>query len=157
MPVVQQDVLGLDVAMHDILAMGIVECPRDRRRDGDRVIEWELRLPFEPTPERLALDVGHDVIEDVADRAGIEQRNDVRVLEMGRESDFLQESRRAQHGHQLGAHDLHRDVPVVLHIPSQVDRRHRAVPKLAPDHVMISERCADAINRTAGRVGHQAR
>ena len=50
-----------------------------------------------------------------------------------------------------------RDVPVVLHVPSQIDRRHRAVPKLAPDHVAISERSADAINRTAGRVGHQSR
>ena len=157
MPVVQENVLGLNVAMHDILAMGIVECPRDRRRDGDRVTERKLRLPFEPAPERLALDVGHDVEEDIADRAGIEQRDDVRVLEVGRDSDLLQEPRRAQHGHQLGAHDLHCDVPVVLHVPSQIDRRHRAVPKLAPDHVTISERSADAINRTAGRVGHQAR
>ena len=62
--VVQQDVLRLDVAVDDVVPVGVVERAGDLRRDAHRVVDRELLLPLESVAQRLALDERHHVVED---------------------------------------------------------------------------------------------
>src|SRR6185369_12193866 len=54
----EQDILGLDVAMHDPVPVGIVERGRGLAGDTERVLHGELALAAEPVTEGLALDEG---------------------------------------------------------------------------------------------------
>jgi hypothetical protein len=70
----QENVFRLDVPVHDAVAMGIVEGIGSFFRDPQRVSYGELALPLQPVAQRLALDVGHHIVEQSIDRARIEQR-----------------------------------------------------------------------------------
>ena len=63
MPVIDQDVLGLDVAVHDALLVRILE--RVGRLGGEqhRVIDAERPRSVEARPQRLAPDERHDVVQ----------------------------------------------------------------------------------------------
>ena len=69
------------------------------------VLERQLLLPVQVVPKRLALDVGHDVVEEAAGFPGVVQRQDVRVVQRGRDLDLAQEPLRAQGGGQPPAQD----------------------------------------------------
>ena len=90
---VQQDVLGLDVAVHHALPVGI-----GQRRAAWRAISsasaGQPLLAVEPCPERLALDVRHRVPEASGGFAGVEQRQDVGMLQARGEPDLPQEALR---------------------------------------------------------------
>ena len=58
----------------------------------------------------LALDERHDVEEAAVRLARVEQREDVRVLEVGGELDLGEEPLGADHGGELGPQDLERDL-----------------------------------------------
>jgi hypothetical protein len=60
------DFLGLDVALHDPLAVGVIQRRCDRSADPGCLLQRELLLPIEPGPEGLSLDEGHHVLEQVA-------------------------------------------------------------------------------------------
>ena len=49
--VVQQDVLGLDVAVDDVVPMRVVQRRCDLGCDADRVRDRELLLPVEPVAQ----------------------------------------------------------------------------------------------------------
>ncbi len=83
--------------------MRVVEGRRDLLGDPDRFLDRELRLAIELLAEGLALDVGHDVVEEPVGLTRIEQRQDVRVLEVGGGFDLLHEPFNAEHSRQLGA------------------------------------------------------
>ena len=53
-PLVQQDVLRLDVAMNDALAVGVAQRIRDLPCDAQCVIQRELLLAGDPVAQRLA-------------------------------------------------------------------------------------------------------
>ncbi len=100
----QQDVLGLDVPVDDAVAVGIVERARDLGGDPDRVVDRQLLLPDKPVAQRFAFDERHRIEEKAVGFARVEQRQDVRVLEVGGGSDLAQEPLGADHGGQLGPH-----------------------------------------------------
>ena len=81
----QQNVLRLDVAMDDAAAVGVVERARHFGGDAHGVGDRELLVASEAIAKGLALDEGHHVEEDHARPTGtrIEEREDVRVLEVG--------------------------------------------------------------------------
>ena len=62
----QHDILGLDVPVHDVMTVGIVQrrCHRSRHLEG--IVKRQLLLSLEPTPQRFAFHVGHDVVQDAA-------------------------------------------------------------------------------------------
>ena len=70
-PVVQEDVLRLDVAMDHAVAVRVVECVSHFARDAHRFVHTELRLAVELRTQRLALDVRHHVKEEAVCRARI--------------------------------------------------------------------------------------
>ena len=70
---------------------------------------------------------------------GIEDREDVRVLEPGGEADLALEPVGAERGGQLGVQHLERDRAVVLEVLGQVDRGHAAAPELAVERVAVGQ------------------
>jgi hypothetical protein len=97
--------------------VSIVQRVGDPRRDAHRLVDGKLSPPVQPLAEALSLDVRHHVEEESIGLAGIEQREDVGVLEGGGGPDLGQEALGAHGGGQLGLQDLHRDAPLVLQVP----------------------------------------
>ena len=96
MPRFEQDVLGLDIAVHDVLVVRvgqrIGDVPRDRHRVGDR----QAPLANQPVAQALTRDVRHRVKQEAAGDPGVEQRQDVRVGEAGGDLDLAQKAFRSQ-------------------------------------------------------------
>ena len=90
-PFGEQDVLGLDVAMDDAAAVGVVQRLGDLAREQQRL--GNRKRPSEqPLAERLALDEGHHRVEQARGLARVDQRKDVRVLELGGDADLAEET-----------------------------------------------------------------
>ena len=137
--VVQHDVFGLDVPVHDTVAMRVVEGLRHLGGDADRVLHGELALAREQVADALAFHVGHHV-EDLAVRLPrVEEGQDVRMLQVGRGLDFGQEALRADHGGELGPQDLDGDLTVVAEVVRQVHRGHPARAQFAFDGVAVGQ------------------
>ena len=86
-----QDVLGLDVAVHDVLLVRVAERGGDLTGEPQRVLDRQLRLAPQPRAERLARDVRHHVVEEAAGCPRIEQRHDVRMIQPRGDLDLAQE------------------------------------------------------------------
>ena len=120
----------------------------DLQGEPDGVVEGELLLPVDPRPQRLALDVGHDVVEDagaVGELSRVEERQDVGMMEVGRDVDLAEEPLGAEAGRQLRPEDLQGHGPVVPEVFGQEDRRHAAAAELALDAVPIGHGGSKAI------------
>ena len=124
--------------------MGVVERRGDLDRQAHGLVHRQLLLAADAVAERLALDEGHGepqvpVVDQAAGLAGIEQRQDVRVLQMGGDPDLTQEAIDPEHGGEFGAQHLHGDVTVVLEIPGEVHGRHAAGAELAINGIVLGE------------------
>ena len=135
---VQQDVLGLDVPVDHALAVGVVERARHLGRDPHGDLDRELLLPPEPVAQRFALDVGHDVVGGAAHLAGVVQREDVGMLQVGGGLDLLQEPLGADHRGQLGAQHLEGHRSVVLQVAGEEDGRHPARAQFALQRIAVA-------------------
>jgi hypothetical protein len=98
--------------------MSILQRSRDAPGEPEGFLQRELPVMLETMPQRLAFDVQHDVVQEPGGLAGIEQGQDVRVLEGRGEPDLSQETLSAEDGGQLGSENLERDKAVVLEVAS---------------------------------------
>ena len=80
-PIGEEDVLRLDVAMHDAARVGEIERVAELAQDPQRILHRERALALETVAQRLARDVGHDVVHERAAGARGDDRQDVRVHE----------------------------------------------------------------------------
>jgi len=87
-PLVQQNVLGLDVAVDDVVAVRVVERVRDLGGDAHSVVDGERVVNRQPVAQRMALHHGHDEIQESIAFAGVVEREDVRMVELRRHPDF---------------------------------------------------------------------
>ena len=142
-PLVQQDVLRLDVAVDHAVGMGVVQRVGHLAGDLQGVVERQLLLARQPVPEGFAFHEGHDIEEELARLTGIEERQDVGVAQVGRGGDLTQEALPAQRGGELGAEHLDGDLALVPEILGEVDRGHPARTELALDGVAADERRCD--------------
>src|SRR2546422_731022 len=131
----EEDVLRLDVAMHDIMAVGVAQGVRNLARDLHRLGDRELACSVQPIPQRLSFDVGHHVIQQTGGFARIVERQDVRVREAGRDFDLLEKPLRAERRGELGLQHLDSDPAMMLEVLSEIDRRHPAAPQLTLDRL----------------------
>ena len=138
----EQQVFGLDVAMQDAVLMGIFEGAGGFGRDSHGLVQRQLALAIQTRAQRLAFDVGHRVPEDPRGVAGVEDGNDVGVLEAGGELDFAEEPIGAERGCESGTQHLQRDEPTVLEIARQVDGRHAASAEFSLNDVPVHQRGA---------------
>ena len=137
--VLEQDVLRLDVAMDDALAVGVVERGGDLPREPERLVHRELPLAGQPGAQRFAGDVRHDVVEQAVGLARVDQSEDVRVLEVGGDLDLGQEALAAEDGGELGVQDLDGDLAAVLEVLGEIDGGHAALAQLALEAVAVGQ------------------
>ena len=74
--------------------------------------------------------------------AGIEQREDVGMLELGGDPDLAEESLAGDGGHDRRAQHLDGDLAAELPVAREEHRRHAAPPHLALDDVAVPQRLA---------------
>jgi hypothetical protein len=110
MPTSDQHVVRLDVPMHHAMRMGILERVQDLLQDSEGVPHWELVFPSQFRPERLSLDIGHDIEEEVLRGSGGEEGNDVGVLEPSGELDLTLEPISVDSCCHLGGKNLDHDI-----------------------------------------------
>lgn len=70
---------------------------------------------------------------------GVDEGEDVGVLELGRDLDLAQESLRTQRRGQLRPENLDRDPPVMLEVFGEKHERRAARPELALDAIAVRE------------------
>ncbi len=131
--------------------MGAVEGVRHLPGEPDRFLDRKLTLAPEPVAQALAFDVRHRVPEEPARRAGVEDREDVRVIEPGGQVDLAEEALGTQGSGELRMEQLQGDPPVMLEVLGEVDRGHAAAPELALEHVALTE----GSNKARGEVHRQ--
>jgi len=127
----EHDVFRLDVAVDNVVPMRVVERGSDAANELERLFQRNLTLAEKSVTKGLALDDRHDVKEVSGSLARIEERNDVRVVEPGRELDLSQKAIGAERGAQLGMQHFESDAPIMTEIVRQIDGRHSATTKLA--------------------------
>jgi hypothetical protein len=88
----------------------------------------KLALTSEPVAQRLPGHERHHVVQQpCAGVAAIQQRQNVRVLQLRRRADLAQEPLTAQRGAEVRVQDLDGDVTVVPNVASEIDRGHAAL------------------------------
>ena len=87
----QENVLRLDVAVDNALAVSVAERVGDLAGDPEGVFERKLLFTVEPGPERLPLHVGHHIVEQPGRFARIEQGENVGMIQPGGEGDLAEE------------------------------------------------------------------
>src|SRR4030095_2259233 len=135
----QQDILRLDVAMNDALVVGVAQRIRDLSREAQCVIQRELLLPGDPVAQRLAFDEGHDVVRVAIHLAGVDQPQDVGMLQGGGGLDFPHKPVSSDDRRELWPENLDRYLPVVLEIFGEIDGRHAALTQLPLNAVAVGE------------------
>ena len=138
--VLEEDVLGLDVAVDDAAVVRVAERVGDLVGNAKDVGDRQRSVARQPVAEGLALDERHDVEDKPVDLARIEEREDIRVAEVGRGGDLAQEAFVAERGGEFGAEDLHRDLAVVLEVLGEVHGGHPTGTEFPFDAVPVSER-----------------
>ena len=102
----EQDVLGFDVPVDDPVIMRIAQRIRHFPGDLQRILERKLPIAIQPITQRLALHKWHRVPELARAFAGVEDGQDMRVLEPGGELDLALKPVRAQRSGDLRMEDL---------------------------------------------------
>ena len=154
--VVQQDVLGLDVAVDHPVPVGVVEGGGHLGGQAHRVAHRQLFLPAQPVAQRLAVDERHDVVRGAVHLAAVDQAEDVRVLQRRDGLDLTQEALGADDGGQLGTQHLDGHLAPVLEVLGEVDRGHAALAQLALEAVAVGDQGLQPVNGV-GQMGLSAR
>ncbi len=116
-----------------------------------RIVDTELFLAVEFVPLRLAVDERHDVIEERIGLSRIEEREDVRVLEIGGRLYFLDEPLGTQDRREFRPQHFHRHLAVVFQVFGEIDRSHAARTQLFSDGIAVGECVFEAVEG----VGHE--
>jgi hypothetical protein len=139
LPIVQQDVLGLDVAVDHALAMCVVERAGHLAGDAHRVGDRQLTFALEARTQRLAGDERHHVVQQAVGFAAVEQRQDVRMLQSRGGADLGEEALAAECGAEVGVQHLDGDIALVLEVVREVHGGHAASAEFALDAVAVGD------------------
>jgi hypothetical protein len=130
----QQDVGRLDVAVHHTGRVGVVEGGGDLAADRDDLVEaHSIPGAGQPLSQRVRLDEWHRVPGYVARDTRVEQRENVGVVEAGRDTNLAEEPLRAERRHERRIEDLDGDLAIALEIAGEIDGGHPAATELALD------------------------
>src|SRR5260221_7568501 len=137
----EQNVVRLDVAVHDAASVRVGERPCDLAQYARSVGRWEWSLRAEPVSQCLALDVAHDEEDEAVCLTHTMNRNDVRMREPGGGASLLHESL-ARRGECCEMHreNFDRNVAIELHVAREVNDSHSAASDFALEGILSGER-----------------
>src|SRR4051794_30932793 len=121
--------------------MRVGERSGDGGGDANGLVDRQLLLAVEPRAEALAFDIRHYIEEQRRSRGktsganltAIEERQEIRMLEIRRDLDLGDEALGAEHGTELRVEDLERHLAIVLEIAGEVDGGHASGADLPGD------------------------
>jgi hypothetical protein len=148
------DVLGLHVAVHDVLGVRGVERAGDLVEPAQLVVEGAAAVA-DLLAQRLALhQLHHDVRPELCVLGDVVERDGVRVRQPSVRARFAQHPRLGLVGGVAIEEDLHRDVPVEPGVAGAVDAPHAPLAQQARDLEPI-----EPVTRREGRrpVAHAGR
>src|SRR3989442_1356140 len=123
--------------------MRVVQRARHLGRDPDCFTHGELLVALELATEGLAGHVGHHIVEEPTCDSGIEEWQDVRVLQTGGDADLREESVSPEDRGELRSEDLQRHLALMLEVLSLIDCGHSAAAELALDRITAGEGSAE--------------
>src|SRR6185503_19818020 len=88
---------------------------------------------------------GHRIEEEALRLTGIQQRQDVRMLEPRQDANLSRKPVRTEGGGQLRTQHFHRELAIVLEVRRDVDRGHAAGAALALDEISVGEGVAQSV------------
>ena len=135
---VDEDVLGLDVAMNDTLGMGFVQRVGDLDSQFDDPGRLQRPVPDE-LRQRLPVDILHGDVADAAFLAHVVDVRDVGMGEGGGSPRFAREPLGKARVFRPGRKDLERHPPLQPGVVGEVDLAHPALPK-TPDDAVVGQR-----------------
>ncbi len=129
--------------MDHAVLMRIVQRAGDCHRDPHSLIDGELTFAVEAFAQAFPFDKGHDIEQQPVRLSAVEQREEVRMLEIRCDLDLRKEALDAQHGPQLGAQHLECDAALVPNVARKIHGRHAAAADLTIDAVTARQRCVE--------------
>ena len=133
--------------MHYVVAVRVVKRVRHLAGDLQGVADRELPLALEPRPQGLALDVGHDIVDQTVGLIRVVQRQDMGVVQPGCDLDLVEEPGGSHVGGEVGAQDLDGHGPVVLQVMGKEHLSHPALPQLTLESVASGDRSAEPLEQ----------
>ena len=133
----QQDVLGLDVTVNKAVLVSMAQRTRDLACQPQRFVERQLPLSRQAGTQRLSLDERHHVEQGLPSSAGIEERNDVRMVQPRGNLDLAQEAVVPDSRNHRGLHHLDGNAAMVLEILGEIDGGHPPAADLTHGAVAI--------------------
>ena len=121
-------------------------------QDADRSVRCGS-APRHPRSERLAAHVGHRVVGEASRVAGVEHRDDVRLLEPSREPYLAGETLGAQALGELGGDHLDDDLSAERGLVGDEDARHPTAAELALEGVSGAEGGLELVAEVGHRQG----
>ncbi len=151
---VDQNIVRLHVAMHDVTRVRIRERVSDFAQHGTHGGNGRTRIVREPLRERFAFDKPHREEHDTVDFVDRENRNDVRMVELRRHLRLAQEPRlHLGAERELRRQYLERDLSAQPHIARAVHDRHSAAADFIFDFKERADREFHAVSQRVAR-GH---
>ena len=134
---VEQDVLGLDVAMNHAAPVRVRERVADFRGEPQCLAHAEAPLAGQTVTERLSFDERHDVIQAARRFARVVQGQDVRMPEVGSRFDLAKEAFRTERACQVGMQHLDGNRPAMSEVSREKHRRGSANAELTLEDVPL--------------------
>ena len=136
-----EDVLGLDVAVHDAVPVHVAERIRHLRADV-RDLSRLHRTSCEAVGERASLDVLHDDVAAgdalVHEHAGVVDADEAGMVQPAEQPDLALPALQVGDGVVVGSEHLHRDVAAEFGVTGTVDVGHAAGAEVLPEVVALS-------------------
>jgi hypothetical protein len=141
---VDEDVLGLDVAVDDAVVVGGAQGAGDLDRVGHRLADRQAPVAPDAVLERLALHVLEDDVRRSIVLARVDDADDVGVVELRDRARLAPEALELVGVRRdLAVHELDRDLALEHRVERAVDRRHPAGADLGVEPVAPVEQGAD--------------
>jgi hypothetical protein len=140
----EEDVLGLQVAMHHAVRVRVLERVEDAAEHTDRGADGETPFVLEPAAERLAAHVRHHIEGDLPpvprlDGAYVQERNDRRMLQPRRLQHFISEALDQRLVHQVRRQHLDHHFALELGVLREEDSRHAAASQFTDDPELLAD------------------